>query len=86
MSARSRRRAVAQWRGNLDLLRQVNGQRRHQQTLLQEAADAMDAAGAHLLLQTRAQTLDGTPRRKFEKWYPGPAANDAGISLTAVAA
>jgi hypothetical protein len=32
-------------------------------------------AGAHLLLQTRTQTLDGTLRETFRKWYP--AANDA---------
>ncbi len=27
--------------------------------------------GAHLMLQTRARTLDGTLRDKFEQWYPG---------------
>jgi hypothetical protein len=27
--------------------------------------------GAHLLLQTRTQTLDGSLRSTFEKWYPG---------------
>ncbi len=27
--------------------------------------------GAHLMLQTRARTLDGTLRSKFEQWYPG---------------
>ena len=32
--------------------------------------------GAHLLLQTRTRTLDGTLRHKFEQWYPGLAAND----------
>src|SRR3954465_12227652 len=32
-------------------------------------------AGAHLLLQTRTQTLDGTLPETFKKWYP--AANDA---------
>jgi hypothetical protein len=26
--------------------------------------------GAHLLLQTRTRTLDGTLRAKFEQWYP----------------
>ncbi len=26
--------------------------------------------GAHLLLQTRTRTLDGTLRPKFEQWYP----------------
>ena len=27
--------------------------------------------GAHLMLQTRTRTLDGTLRSKFEQWYPG---------------
>ncbi|TPW26423.1 ISKra4 family transposase, partial [Martelella alba] len=27
--------------------------------------------GAHLMLQTRPRTLDGTLRAKFEHWYPG---------------
>lgn len=27
--------------------------------------------GAHLLLQTRTRTLDGTLRLTFERWYPG---------------
>jgi hypothetical protein len=27
--------------------------------------------GAHLMLQTRTRTLDGTLRKKFEQWYPG---------------
>ena len=33
--------------------------------------------GAHLLLQTRTRTLDGTLRPLFERWYPG-LANDIG--------
>ena len=33
--------------------------------------------GAHLLLQTRTRTLDGTLRQTFERWYPG-LANDNG--------
>jgi hypothetical protein len=42
--------------------------------------------GAHLLLQTRTRTLDGTLRPLFERWYPGMANdNDAG-SGQAVAA
>jgi len=34
--------------------------------------------GAHLMLQTRARTLDGTLRQKFEQWYPalGTATSD----------
>lgn len=27
--------------------------------------------GAHLMLQTRTRTLDGTLRQKFEQWFPG---------------
>jgi hypothetical protein len=42
--------------------------------------------GAHLLLQTRAQTLDGALRSIFEKWYPGLAANDFSVSEAAAAA
>ena len=33
--------------------------------------------GAHLLLQNRTRTLDGTLRPLFERWYPG-LANDNG--------
>ena len=29
--------------------------------------------GAHLLMQTRTRTLDGTLRSAFERWYPGMA-------------
>ena len=36
--------------------------------------------GAHLLLQTRTRTLDGTLRPLFEKWYPG-LANDNSAEL-----
>jgi hypothetical protein len=33
--------------------------------------------GAHLLLQTRTRTLDGTLRSAFERWYPGMANDNA---------
>jgi len=33
--------------------------------------------GAHLLLQTRTRTLDGTLRSAFERWYPGMACDNA---------
>jgi hypothetical protein len=33
--------------------------------------------GAHLLLQTRTRTLDGTLRSLFEEWYPGLANDNA---------
>jgi hypothetical protein len=33
--------------------------------------------GAHLLLQTRTHTLDGTLRPLFERWYPGLANDNA---------
>ncbi|QIA25454.1 hypothetical protein [Mesorhizobium sp. AA22] len=29
--------------------------------------------GAHLLLKTRTQTLDGSLRSTFRQWYPGMA-------------
>lgn len=32
--------------------------------------------GAHLLLQTRTQTLDGSLRSTFNKWYPGMASDN----------
>ena len=32
--------------------------------------------GAHLMLQTRTRTLDGTLRSKFEQWYPGMKSAD----------
>ncbi len=41
-------------------------------------------AGAHLLLQTRTKTLDGTLPETFRKWYPAMAANDA--QMPAIAA
>ena len=42
--------------------------------------------GAHLLLQARTRTLDGTLRPMFERWYPGMAndnAEDVGESKVA---
>jgi len=41
--------------------------------------------GAHLLLQTRTRTLDGTLRAMFERWYPG-LANDNQINTVCAAA
>lgn len=32
--------------------------------------------GAHMLLQIRTRTLDGTLRGLFDDWYPQSAAND----------
>ena len=40
-------------------------------------------AGAHLLLQTRTQTLDGTLPETFRRWYPAMAANDAQMPTVA---
>ena len=37
----------------------------------------------HLLLQTRTQTLDGTLRETFRKWYPAMAANDTQMPAAA---
>jgi hypothetical protein len=42
--------------------------------------------GAHLLLQTRTKTLDGTLRDLFIRWYPAMAVNDNQVAALAVAA
>lgn len=42
--------------------------------------------GAHLLLQTRTRTLDGTLRPLFERWYPGLANDNAAGTAQAAAA
>jgi hypothetical protein len=42
--------------------------------------------GAHLLLQTRTKTLDGTLRDLFTRWYPGMAVNDNQVPTLARAA
>ncbi len=42
--------------------------------------------GAHLLLQTRTRTLDGTLRSTFERWFPGLAIENVGRSIHAKAA
>ena len=41
---------------------------------------------AHLLLQTRTRTLDGTLRSIFEEWYPGLANDNAAKASQAEAA
>jgi hypothetical protein len=38
---------------------------------------------AHLLLQVRTSVLDGRLRQDFARWYPGFAANDSDVRLTA---
>ena len=50
------------------------------------AADAVVEAGAHLLLQTRTKTLDGTLPDLFAQWYPGMAVNDNQVPVHAMAA
>ena len=42
--------------------------------------------GAHLLLQTRSRTLDGTLRPLFERWYPGLANDNGNEAAKATAA
>ena len=37
--------------------------------------------GAHLLLQTRTRTLDGTLHDLFTSWYPAMPANDVQTAL-----
>lgn len=41
---------------------------------------------AHLLLQTRTKTLDGTLRSTFERWYPGLANVNVDHAIQAEAA
>jgi len=41
---------------------------------------------AHLLLQTRTRTLDGTLRPLFERWYPGLANDNENGAAKAAAA
>ena len=42
--------------------------------------------GAHLLLQARTRTLDGTLREKFEQWYPGLKNDDTARKAEQLAA
>jgi len=42
--------------------------------------------GAHLLLQTRTRTLDGTLRSTFERWFPGLANDNTGCAVQGEAA
>jgi len=42
--------------------------------------------GAHLLLQTRTRTLDGTLRSLFERWHPGLANDNEDGAAEAAAA
>jgi hypothetical protein len=42
--------------------------------------------GAHLLLQARTRTLDGTLRSTFERWFPGLANDNAGRVIQVAAA
>jgi hypothetical protein len=42
--------------------------------------------GAHLLLQTRTRTLNGTLRDLFAQWYPGMGVNDNQVLALAMAA
>ncbi|MBB4199839.1 hypothetical protein GGD83_003663 [Rhodoblastus sphagnicola] len=42
--------------------------------------------GAHLLLQTRTRTLDGTLRSTFERWFPGLANENGSCAIHAKAA
>jgi len=42
--------------------------------------------GAHLLLQTRTKTLDGTLPDLFAQWYPGMSVNDNQVPALGLAA
>lgn len=62
-----------------DSFRRVRGKHRRRQAVREATADAVDTTpgGAHLLLQSRTYTLDGTLRPTFECWYPGLATDQA---------
>jgi Plasmid pRiA4b ORF-3-like protein len=47
------------------------GESSDQQTLLQKAADGLDAMRPHLLLQIRTRVLNGDWEATFREWYPG---------------
>jgi hypothetical protein len=38
---------------------------------------------AHLMLQVRIRVIDDRLRQDFERWYPGFAANDATLRISA---
>ena len=42
-----------------------------------------DPFSAHLLLQVRTSVLDGRLRKDFARWFPGFAANDATVQISA---
>ena len=42
-----------------------------------------DPSSAHLLLQVRTSVLDGRLRKNFARWFPGFAANDATVQISA---
>lgn len=42
-----------------------------------------DPLSAHLLLQVRTSVLDGRLRKDFARWFPGFAANDATVQISA---
>jgi hypothetical protein len=65
------RRALAQWRVDLDFLCRVDGQRSDQQALLQEAADAMDAGRRAPSLADPRSDPRRRPPRHFRKMVPG---------------
>lgn len=49
----------------------INDQPSGQQADGEKAADALDTAGAHLLLQVRVQVLNDEWRNTFCRWYLG---------------
>ena len=51
-------------------IRGVDDQSSGQQTIRQKTADAMDAARADLLLQTRMRVLNEDLDDLFRRWYP----------------
>jgi len=64
------RGALPLWRGDLERLRRVGGQSGREQAHGEEAADALVARGAHLLLQIRTRALNDDLAGDFRRWYP----------------
>ena len=65
------RGSASPWRDDHDVVRGIDGQPGDQQADGEEAADAVDRARAHLLLQVRTRVLNEDLRETFRRWYPG---------------
>jgi hypothetical protein len=61
---------------DLHRLRRIRGQPGDRQTVLEEAADALDATRSPPALAGPQQMLNDKLHASFEKWYPGFGAQD----------